>query len=238
MHVVNLPRASGSGFFVSLTSLKLKGVRRDDATSSRVLGALLCVAAVHARRRRRSGDERGADAADYVRVAAERRWRLPGLRPASSTPSATIDAVLRFRRAGVDPKTVENGGNGPDDYLATQAATFSASSPGGAAKLVAGLAAMDLDETNFGGIDPFATMEANYNAGTGKYGVDAFAQTLFMIAERSAGAAVPSAATAYLASLQLPDGGVGVLLRLRRRHQHDVARDPRAARGGMPASIR
>ena len=123
-----------------------------------------------------------------------------------STPSATLDAVFAFAAAGIDPRTVEQGGNGPDDYLATQASSYG-TTPGGAAKLVAGLAAMDIDATNFGTIDALAAMEAYYDPATGKYGDDAFAQALFILAERALARPVPPASATYLISLQKADGG-------------------------------
>jgi hypothetical protein len=146
-----------------------------------------------------------ADAASYIDSIQNADGGFPGFGPASSAGS-TLDAVFALSAAGVDPKSVTNGGLGPDDYLATHAAAFSASSPGAAAKLVQGVLTMDLDETNFGSINPLAVMQTNYNAGTGAYGTDTFAQSQFILALDAAGLAVPPLAVSYLSSLQLGNG--------------------------------
>ncbi len=130
---------------------------------------------------------------------------FPGFGP-SSAAGSTLDAIFALSATGVDPKTVENGTNGPDDYLSGQAAAFSASSPGAAAKLVLGVLTMDLDETSFGSTSPFAAMQGNYNIGTGQYGSDTFAQALYLLSLNSGGYTIPPAASAYLTSLQLGNG--------------------------------
>ena len=125
-----------------------------------------------------------------------------------SSPGGTIEAEFAFAAIGVNPKAITNGGKSPADYLATQAIAYSATA-GGAAKLVVGIATMNLSATSFGTIDPLAVMEGHYNTTTGKYGDDLFAQSLFMLAERSLGRPVPSMAVTYTESLQGVDGGWG-----------------------------
>lgn len=146
-----------------------------------------------------------ADAAGYIDSIQNSDGGFPGFGPGSSAGS-TLDAVFALSAAGIDPTTVTNGGLGPDDYLAGQAAAFSASSPGSAAKLVQGVLTMDLDETNFGSINPLAVMQSNYNAGTGAYGTDVFAQSQYILALDAAGLSIPPLSVTYLASLQLGNG--------------------------------
>jgi hypothetical protein len=124
----------------------------------------------------------------------------------TSSAGATLDAVFAYTAAGVDPKTVTNGGQGPDDYLATQAASYSGTA-GGAAKLMLGIVAMDLDTSDFGGVDVFSVTESYLNAGTGQFGDDVFAQSLYMLARAALGESIPLNSVDYLESLQLPSGG-------------------------------
>lgn len=144
-------------------------------------------------------------ATDYIRTLQNSDGGFPDF-GATSSPGATIEAEFAFAATGVNPASVLKGGKSPANYLAGQAATYSATA-GGAAKLVVGIATMDLDPTSFGGVDVLSAMEANYNAGTGKYGDDLFAQSLYMLAERSLARPVPAAAVTYTASLQGVDGG-------------------------------
>jgi hypothetical protein len=143
-------------------------------------------------------------AAQYTRSLQNTDGGFPDF-GASSTASGTLDAVFALAAVGINASAVTNSGVGPDDYLATQAATYTTAS-GGAAKLTAGLAAMDIDPTNFASMDVLATMEATYNPGTGASGTDTYAQALFIIAEASLDRPVPPLAVTYLRSLQLPSG--------------------------------
>lgn len=145
-----------------------------------------------------------AQAIAYIRTQQQTDGGFPDF-GSSSTPSGTIDAVLAFASVGINPRSVVTNGNDPSDYLATQAVTYSAT-PGGAAKLVLALAMMDLNPSNFASINPSALMEANYNTGTGQYGGDTFAQSLYMLAKVSLGQTVPPAAVTYTKSLQAVDG--------------------------------
>ncbi len=145
-------------------------------------------------------------ATNYIRSLQNTDGGFPDGFSAGSSSSATLEAIFGFSAYGIDARTVENGGNGPDDYLASQAAPLIASA-GGAAKLVAGLAAMDIDPASFGGVDVLASMDSNYDAATGKYGDDVFAQSLFMLAKAALGQSVPAASVDHLQSLQRADGG-------------------------------
>jgi hypothetical protein len=144
-------------------------------------------------------------ATDYIRTLQNTDGGFPDF-GATSSAGSTIDVAFAFAATGVNATTVTKGGKSPADFLAIQAVTYSATA-GGAAKLVTGIATMKLDAHAFGTIDPLATMEAYYNSTTGKYGDDLFAQSLYMLAERSLGRPVPAAAVTYIESLQGSDGG-------------------------------
>ncbi|MHB8377027.1 MAG: hypothetical protein ACYDEB_08740 [Dehalococcoidia bacterium] len=144
-------------------------------------------------------------AATYIRSLQNPDGGFPAF-GAGSDPGATIDASFALASAGIDPTTVTNGGKSPVDYLASQAQSYSGK-PGGAAKLVLGIATLRQNPRSFGGIDPVAVMEAQYTSATGKFGSDVFAQALFILAERSVNRPIPAASVTYLESLALPGGG-------------------------------
>ncbi len=146
-----------------------------------------------------------SQAATYIRSLQNPDGGFPAF-GATSDAGATIDASFALASAGIDPTTVTNGGKSPVDYLASQAQSYSGQ-PGGAAKLVLGISTLRQNPRSFGGIDPVAVMEAQYTPATGKFGSDVFAQTLFMLAERSLNRSVPAAAVTYLESLELAGGG-------------------------------
>ena len=145
-----------------------------------------------------------AHAITYIRSLQNADGGFPDFGTAS-TPSGTIDASLAFAATGINPRSVVNSGHSPSDYLATQAVSYTGT-PGGAAKLVLALSMMKLDPTNFGTINPQAIMEADYNTGTGQFGTDLFAQSLYMLAKASLGQSVPAAAVTYTEGLQAIDG--------------------------------
>ena len=149
--------------------------------------------------------EEADDAFGYIRTLQETDGGFPAFGP-GSTAGSTLDAVFAIAATGRDAKNVTTSGNGPDEYLATQAASYS-SDPGAAAKLSLGVSIVQLDPSDFGGVDLLSVMSASYNAGTGEYGLDLFDEGLHMLALAAAGGAVPPAATAHLASLQQGDGG-------------------------------
>ena len=154
-------------------------------------------------------------AAAYVRTLQQPDGGFSYGDPPSSA-EATIDASFAFASMGVDPKTVLSAtGKSPADFLASPAAppattswaaTYSASA-GGAAKLVLGVATLGLDARSFGGIDPLAAMETKYDAATGGYGVDPFAQAYFMLAEATLHRPVPPASVSFVEAAQKPGGG-------------------------------
>lgn len=128
-----------------------------------------------------------------------------------SAPGSTLDAVFALVAAGRDAATVTNGGASPSDYLAIQAAAYSAD-PGAAAKLGLGVAVMGLDPSSFGGVDLLATMDAAYDPASGAYGLDLFDEALFVLALEAAGQPVPAGVVDHLQAVQQPDGGWEFLL--------------------------
>ena len=145
-------------------------------------------------------------AGDYIRSLQNSDGGFPDF-ATTSTSGATIDASFAFASLGIDPKTVKTAGKSPADFLASQAPVYSASSAGAAAKLVLGIATLNLNATSFGGINPLAVMEANDMPATGQYGTDLFAQAYFILAEAALKRTVPPASVSYVESLQRVDGG-------------------------------
>ncbi|MDP3766421.1 MAG: terpene cyclase/mutase family protein [Dehalococcoidia bacterium] len=149
--------------------------------------------------------EAAKGAIGYIRTLQNADGGFPAF-GAGSSPGSTLDAVFAFAAMGRDPTTVTTGGNGPDDYLATQAASYS-SDPGAAAKLALGVALMGLAPGNFGGVDLLAVMDAGYDSQTGAYGLDLFDEAFYLLALAAAGEPIPAGAAPYLQSIQLGDGG-------------------------------
>lgn len=149
--------------------------------------------------------EAASDAFDYIKTLQSNDGGFPAFGP-GSTSGSTIDATFAIAALGRDAKLVTKNGNGPDDYLATQASSYS-SDPGAAAKLSLGVSIMQLNPSNFGGVDLLSVMNASYNSGTGSYGLDLFDEAYYMLALVAAGQPVPPAATSHVASLQQADGG-------------------------------
>ena len=143
-------------------------------------------------------------ATDYIRTLQNPDGGFPDF-GTSSTTGGTLDAVLALASVNIDATTVQNSGNGPDAFLATQAAAY-ITQPGQAAKLAAVLAAMDLDPSNFASLDISATVDGYYNAGTGQFGFDSFAQSFYILSKIAVGDPVPPLAVTFLRSMQLPSG--------------------------------
>lgn len=145
------------------------------------------------------------DAIEYIRTLQRPDGGFPAF-GTDSSPGSTIDTVFALAAANFDPTVFTTSGNGPDDYLAAQAASYSAD-PGAAAKLALAVSILGLDPSNFGGVDLLATMDAAYNDVTGAYGIDLFDQAFYMLELARLGTPVPSEANSYLLSLQQGDGG-------------------------------
>jgi len=144
-----------------------------------------------------------ADAAlAWMRTQQQPDGSFPGFGPGESA-----DAVLAFAAAGQDPTRVTRDGRSALDYLATQAASYGASSPGAAAKLVLAAVAAGQDPTSFGGTNLLELIGAGYDPASGQYGADVYGHALALIATRAVGASPPPAAVRRLLDLQLADGG-------------------------------
>lgn len=120
---------------------------------------------------------------------------------------ATVDALLAFASAGVDPSNLSRGGSTPLVYLASQADAFSKRDAASAAKLILGVLAANGNPRNLGGIDLVARLDSFYIATYGQYGTTALDQSLALLALRGLGRTIPANAIATLIALQLPDGG-------------------------------
>lgn len=142
---------------------------------------------------------------DYIKTLQSSDGGFPAFGP-GSTAGSTLDATFAIAALGRDTTLVTTNGNGPDDYLAAQAPSYS-SDPGAAAKLSLGVSILQLNPSSFGGVDLLSVMNASYNSGTGSYGLDLFDEAYYLLALVAAGQPVPPAATAYVASLQQGDGG-------------------------------
>jgi hypothetical protein len=127
-----------------------------------------------------------------------------------SSSGSTIDAVFALVAAGVDPATVTNSGHSPIDYLASQAATYTADA-GGLAKLALCVRLVGLDVTSFGGVNLLSAVDAHFDDATGAFGEDNFDQALFILAGgtflSSPNASRLPAAVEHLRSAQQADGG-------------------------------
>jgi hypothetical protein len=145
------------------------------------------------------------DAVDYIETLQNPDGGFPAFGSAS-TPGSTLDAVFAIAAVNIDSTTVTNGSNGPDDYLATQAVSYSVD-PGAAAKLALGVSIMGLDPANLGGVDLLAIMAANVDGGTGAYGLDIFDEAFYVLASIRALQPYPASTVQHLKSLQQPDGG-------------------------------
>jgi hypothetical protein len=132
------------------------------------------------------------DALDYIRTLQNDDGGFPAFGTESSA-SATLDVILAFAAAGVDPNDVQKSGHSPLDYLETQAADYAAATPGQAAKLVDVLVVAGEDPHDFAGEDFVDIMQSNYDSGTHRYGEQTLDQALYILARRSLGLSVSDA---------------------------------------------
>lgn len=176
--------------------------------SKRIIALLLAFACLFAGATTSLGATPQHDAAqqalDYIRTLQNTDGGFPSFLSESSA-GGTLDAMLAFTAAGVDPADVTKGGHSPIDYLTAEAAAYSAT-PGGAAKLVIVLKAAGKDPHDFAGADYVAKMQSFYDGATHRYGQQVIDQALYLLARKSLGLAPVAGTAAILESKQLPDG--------------------------------
>ncbi len=123
---------------------------------------------------------------------------------------STVDAILAIDAAGGDPQAVVSAdGKRPLDYLATQAASYAATSAAAGGKLLVGLAAAGADPRLFAGLDLVISTTMRYDSGTGAYGSSTYDQAWSILGLRAAGASVPVSATQRLQAMASSEGGWG-----------------------------
>ena len=129
----------------------------------------------------------------------------------SSDVARSAEVALGVAAANDDPADWTNGGVGLIDYLATNAAAYSAQTAGKAAKLALAATAANRDPMDFGDVDLIAAIQAFYNSAQHTYGASysAYDQAYALLALRAAFASLPPEAVQKLRSAQNGDGGWG-----------------------------
>ncbi len=143
-------------------------------------------------------------ALDYIRTLQNADGGFPSY-GSDSSAGGTLDAMLAFAAAGVDPDDVRKGGHSPLDYMETQAAAYAASADH-AAKLVIVLKAVSQDPHDFAGTDYVAKMESFYDGATHVYGVQVIDQALYLLARKSLRLAPAAGSVGVLDSKQQAGG--------------------------------
>jgi hypothetical protein len=129
---------------------------------------------------------------------------------AGFNPGATIDALLALDALGLDPTVPAPSGQGADDYLAAQAATYSARGPSAAGKLLAGVVALGGDPGDFGTVDLVGAVQGTYDPQTGRFGPGGtWDQAWAILGLTAAGQNVPAPAADALRAAAAADGGWG-----------------------------
>jgi len=176
--------------------------------SRRIMSLLLAFACLFAGATTSLGATPQHDAAtqalDYIRTLQNADGGFPAY-GSDSLPGGTLDAMLAFTAAGVDPSSVTKGGQSPLDYLATQASGYAVSADH-AAKLVIVLTAAGRDPHDFAGADYVAKMESFYDGSTHVYGSQVIDQALYLLARKSLGLAPPSGSVGVLEAKQQAGG--------------------------------
>jgi len=143
-------------------------------------------------------------ALNYIRTLQNADGGFPFFGTDSSA-GETIDAVLAFVAADIDPATVKKDGKSPLDYLEAQTDAYIAT-PGHLAKLVLGLAAAGEDPRDFAGHDLVAGMNAGFDSTSHSYGDGPIDHALYMLARERLNLSPASGSAGYLESKQLNDG--------------------------------
>jgi len=123
-------------------------------------------------------------------------------------PSSTSDAVLAFVAAGVDPsEVVSSGGISATGYLLAQASAVVGDPV--RAKVVLALASAGLNPYDANSTDLIASLSADLDATTGRYGDDFYDHVIAVLALNAAGAPIPQPASDALLAAQIEDGSWG-----------------------------
>jgi hypothetical protein len=144
-------------------------------------------------------------ALNYVRTLQNADGGFPLSLGSDSSAGETIDAVLAFVAADIDPATVKKDGKSPLDYLEAQTDSY-ITTPGPLAKLVIGLAAAGEDPRDFAGHDLVASMNAGFNSATHAYGDGPIDHALYMLAREKLDLSPAHGSAAYLESKQTAEG--------------------------------
>jgi len=144
-------------------------------------------------------------ALNYVRTLQNADGGFPLSLGSDSSAGETIDAVLAFVAADIDPATVKKDGKSPLDYLEAQTDSY-ITTPGPLAKLVIGLAAAGEDPRDFAGHDLVASMNAGFNSTSHSYGDGPIDHGLFMLAREKLNLSPAHGSAAYLESKQTAEG--------------------------------
>lgn len=126
-------------------------------------------------------------------------------------PGASIDACLALVAANRKPHDVATNGKTVLDYLAGEAASYSAKGASAAGKLAACVAAVGANVQSFGSVDLVAQITATYSTTTGAYGSSTWDQAWAIIGLKASGQSIPANAVDYLKAIQATGGGWGFM---------------------------
>ncbi len=184
-----------------------------------LLTALLLTATPGVRTRTAEAALSGPEISDRLRATDKAlRWLDAqqnvdgGFGDGGSDPLTTCEVILAFGSAYEEPDTVQESGNSPLDYLATQVVSYTNSAEG-TARLVLAVVAGNEDPNDFRGSNLISFLTGYYESSTGQYTHAASdgiaAQALALLALEISFEAVPPDAVIWLKNQQNPDGGWG-----------------------------
>ena len=134
-----------------------------------------------------------------------------GFGEGGSDPDTTVEVVLAFASAYEEPASVQETGNSPLDYLATQTITSTGTAED-TSHLILAVVAGNEDPRDFRGTDLVTTIKG-YRQSSGQYTGDPsdgiVAQVLAILALLASKEPVPPNSVAWLLSQQYSDGGWG-----------------------------
>ncbi len=150
-------------------------------------------------------DARSEEAATRAMVWALGQQQADGSFPGFGAGS-TVDALLAIAAMGHDPGRYNKGGKNPVQFLESKAAEL-AKTPGGAGKLLLGVASIARDGREFGGMNLEDAINAGYDPSTGQYGKDVIGHAFVILGLKAAGWQVQPRALDFLDSTQTASGG-------------------------------